>query len=154
MKTALIINDLSPISRVFGSKSLRAFACSLALTACVSAPQLPTFKENPKFWETRVVERANQRWAHVRAGEFAKAHALYTEASRRNFTAADFERQIKQTQMNDGVAESAECTVEFCEVALSVKLTLRIPRVGNKQQTAPFRERWVIENGDIYLLRS
>lgn len=130
---------------------------SILLSACTTAPPakvMPSIKEDPKFWEKRAMERANQRWVHIRAREFEQAFAMYTQASQKDFSAEMLSRQITQTRMSNGIAESAECKEEVCEVTVNIEITMRIPRVGNKQQTVPFKEQWMVEAGEIRLLRN
>jgi hypothetical protein len=130
---------------------------SISLSACTTAPPakaMPSIKEDPKFWEKRTMERANQRWAHIRAKEFEQAFAMYTQTSQKDFSAEMLSRQIAQTRMSNGIAESVECNEEVCEVTVNIEITMRIPRVGNKQQTVPFKEQWIVEAGEIRLLRN
>ncbi len=157
--TYLATNNLSCVLPrqnllVFG-KAVVALLFVIAITSfagCASVPS--TIKEDPKFWQKRAVERANQRWAHIRAKEYEKAFAMYTQVSQKDFSPEILGRQIAQTRMSNGVAESAECKEEACEVTVNIDITIHIPRVGNKQQTVPFKEQWVVESGEIRLLRN
>jgi hypothetical protein len=134
------------------AKLLLALASSLfvLLAGCAAGPAL---KDDPQQWQAKVTERANQRWALIAAKEFDKAFAMYTDASRKDFTPAMLQAQILRIRALTGAVDQVECGTEYCEATVNVVINLRIPRVGNKQQTAPFKERWVIESGELRLLR-
>jgi hypothetical protein len=108
---------------------------------------------NPALWEANVRERANLRWAHIRNDRFAEALDFYTEASKQGFTAEMVAITKRNISASDGVVDRVECSAEKCEVWVNVTITLRIPRVGNKQQITPLREDWIIEKGAFHLLR-
>jgi hypothetical protein len=127
-----------------------ASAVSAFGVGCSTAPSL---KDDPQAWQAKTLQRANERWALIAAKEFDKAFAMYTEASRKDFTPAMLRAQIARIRALSGSVEQVECNAEYCEATVNVVINLRIPRVGNKQQTAPFKERWVVESGELRLLR-
>jgi hypothetical protein len=132
------------------SPLLFAIAISFAGAGCSTSPAL---KDDPQFWQTKVTQLANERWALIAAKDFDKAFAMYTEASRKDFTPGMLRAQIVRIRALSGAVDQVECGTDYCEVTVNVVINLRIPRVGNKQQTAPFKERWVVESGQMRLLR-
>jgi hypothetical protein len=130
-----------------------ASIASLWIAGCATKPTAPSLAENKAYWQEQAMQRANLRWAHIRAKRYGEAYAMYTQASRKDFTPEMLARTIQNIRANDGKVDRAECTDEKCEVWVNVELTFKIPRVGNKQQIVPFAEQWVPEEGEIRLLR-
>ncbi len=113
----------------------------------------PNLKENRALWEQRSRARANERWALIKEKRFEQAHAYFSPASAQGFTPEMLSINIRNLNASEGTVDRVECTEEKCEVWVNVSITLRIPRVGNKQQLVPLREDWVIEKNEFHLLR-
>jgi hypothetical protein len=132
-------------------------ALPLAIAACASAPPTPSAPAVLAFdkekWETLVRERADARWKHIEKKDFEPAFDFYTAASKKDLTYQTLALNIKNMRAVTGKADTVECTPEKCDVKVNVTLTVRIPRVGNKQQIVPFQEVWIPENGSLYLIR-
>jgi hypothetical protein len=133
------------------------FALPLAIAACASAPPTPSAPAALIFdkekWEALVRERVDARWQYIEKKDFEPAFAFYTAASRKDLTYQTLALNIRNMRAVTGKADTVECTPEKCDVKVNVTLTVRIPRVGNKQQTVPFQEVWIPENGSLYLIR-
>jgi uncharacterized protein YceK len=113
----------------------------------------PNLMQNRAIWEQRSRDRANERWTHIKEKRFEKAHAYFTAASSKGFTPEMLSINIQNLRASEGTVDRVECTEEKCEVWVNVSITIRIPRVGNKQQLVPLREDWVIEKNEFHLLR-
>jgi hypothetical protein len=141
-------------------KSLVAMAglATALLVGCASGPEkAPELKPPPVFdkvvWEAMAIQRANERWRLIQQKNYAEAFAYYTAASRKDVTPANLETNIRNMRASAGNAVAADCNPEKCTVSVDTTVSIRIPRVGNKQQTVPFPEVWVPENGSLYLIR-
>jgi hypothetical protein len=140
--------------------AVAAVAAAL-LGGCATSPNegdateasAPSLRENRAVWEQRARDRANERWAHIKEKRFDKAHTYFTAASSKGFTPEMLSINIQNLRASEGAVDRVECTDEKCEVWVNVSITLRIPRVGNKQQLVPLREDWVIEKNEFHLLR-
>jgi hypothetical protein len=104
-------------------------------------------------WEALARERADARWQFIEKKDFEPAFNFYTAASRKDATYQLLGLNVRNMRAVTGKADTIECTPEKCDVKVNVIITIRIPRVGNKQQTVPFNEVWVPEKGSLYLIR-
>jgi hypothetical protein len=132
-------------------------ALPLVIAACASTPPAPSAPPVLTFdkekWEALVRERVDARWKHIEKKDFEPAFSFYTAASRKDLTYQTLALNVRNMRAVTGKADTVECTPEKCDVKVNVTLTVRIPRVGNKQQIVPFQEVWVPENGSLYLIR-
>lgn len=121
--------------------------------ATVGAPSVPELVFEKAGWETLAKARADERWRLIQDKKYEEALALYTESSRKNFSALALATGVRNMRVIGGKAEEAVCSAEKCEVTVNLTISMRIPRVGNKQQVVPFKEVWVPEKGGLYLIR-
>jgi len=49
--------------------------------------------------------------------------------------------------------EGATCKDEVCTVHTAVTLSVTIPRVGSRPQIVPVEETWVVNDGEVWLIR-
>jgi hypothetical protein len=137
--------------------ALASIGAVLAAGCASTAEKTLELKPPPAFdkpvWEALAVQRANERWQLIQQQKLPPAFEYYTAASRRDVTVANLEANIRNMRASAGKAVSAECAPDQCTVTVDTTVTIRIPRVGNKQQTVPFTEVWVPENGSLYLIR-
>lgn len=134
---------------------LAATLLGLFLTGCatVGTPSAPPLVFDKATWENLAKARADERWRLIQEKKFDEAFAFFTEASQKNFSSQALAVGIRNMRFTGGKAEEATCTAEKCEVTVNVSITVRIPRVGNKQQVVPFKEVWIPEKGSLYLIR-
>jgi PBP1b-binding outer membrane lipoprotein LpoB len=104
-------------------------------------------------WESVARERADARWEHISAKRFKEAFAMYTDASRRDISPDHLARDIRNIRALSGKVDTVACDADKCDVRVNVTLVIRIPRVGNKQQTVPMTEVWIPEAGEMRLIR-
>lgn len=129
---------------------ISALAVCFLSTGCVTAP---TMEEDSAYWEAKAKVAAEQRWSQIAADNYDAAHAAFTEASKVAYTPSDLRSHWGQFRPQGGTVDSVKCSQELCTVRVLVSLSVRIPRVGFKQQRVPFVERWILEKGNLHLIR-
>lgn len=139
---------------------LRFTALLLLLSAFLSGCATPGSSQSGEVlaydktkWESLAVARADERWRLIGEKKFDQAFEYFTVASRRDVTSTVVATQARNLRVESAKADSAVCTPEQCEVTINLTVNLRIPRVGNKQQTFPFKEYWAPEAGTLRLIR-
>lgn len=112
----------------------------------------PAFKEDRQYWEFRVMQRAKARLALVADKKYADAYDFLSPASKQT---------VKRERYADGLAArpieapelfSVKCNDDFCESSAYVKVKIEIPRVPARGVFTTLADRWVISNGEAWLL--
>ncbi len=127
-----------------------ALAVCFLFTGCAI---VPTIEEDSAYWEAKAKAAAEQRWFQIAADNYDAAYAAFTEASKVAYTSSDLRSHWGQFRPRGGTVDSVKCSQELCTVRVLVSLSVRIPRVGLKQQQVPFIEGWIVEGGDMRLIR-
>ena len=108
--------------------------------------------------EKIVLQRAQERWTLLVAGELAKAWDYFSPRYRstmpREVWAANMAgRPVRWTKAK---ATEATCPAreDYCDVAIAVDYVTRstLPQVGDIKGTAPVFERWIRVNGAWHLV--
>ena len=120
------------------------------LGGCASVPSLA---ENPAIWVEIAKKRSVERWQLLLASQYDKAFAMYTTPSKANFDAAGLRAMVGGMRTKAANVTDATCNPEYCEVGVDITVTIRLQRVGLKQQVVPVRERWVVEDSELRLIR-
>ncbi len=131
-------------------------AASIALAACASlsgGPASTVVSAPPPDLAARASARALERWTAISAGDYEKAFAYFTPASRNGYSAGDLERQWAQFQAKSPRIGEAACEAEVCTIVVYLDAMVRLPRVGLKQHLLPSTERWTWDGSNFFLIR-
>lgn len=104
-------------------------------------------------WPVTAKARAEARWGVIAKGDYDGAMAYFTTASAKDYTPKTLAAVWQPLRPTGGVAQGVNCDETGCDVTVNVSMSVRLPRVGFKQQIVPLVERWVPENGEMRLIR-
>lgn len=124
--------------------------CSISLSACQTAPKM---SEDKALWETKVEQRARDRWQALIDRRYADAYKYFSEPSRQGLSFDQFERQMKAIEPKAVSVRSVKCTAEQCAATLDVTMEYSVPRIGKRQMPLPVDEVWVASNNEAFLVR-
>lgn len=114
---------------------------------------LPSLKDDPKFWSDRVKTRAQQRWALIVEKKFLDSYDFLTAASKSFVASAQYSANLERTNYTEGTVSDVVCEAEACRVDIRGFVDLRVPRIPKAVRTPVFFvERWVVEDGEPRLL--
>lgn len=152
--TVIFPTKMTAKRAVFGSKSALFVASATVLTVLSGcAATAPQVTRTTAEWEQRATARALERWQHISDGQFAKAYAFHSAASRALMNLDSFERNMKNLAARGAGDAKATCDQSICEVQLSVSVAGRIPRIGARSFQIPHKESWVIADGEVWFVQ-
>jgi len=131
--------------------SLIALLAGGLLSACATTQTATT--ASAVDWQQRATSRALQRWQHIANGEYAKAYALHSAASRAQMNLDSFERTIKNLNARGAAEAKATCDQSICEVQLNVSVAARVARIGSRLYQVAHKESWVIADGEVWFVQ-
>ena len=113
-----------------------------------------TLKEAPALWAEQVKTRAQERWQLIAEKKYGESHAFLSTASRAFQPRDEYSANVAAAQYSDAIVNEAVCADETCTAVVTVFVLQSIPRVPQKVRTPiQIRERWIVEDGDAYLLQ-
>ena len=131
--------------------SLVALVAGGLLSACATTQTATT--TSAVDWQQRAAARALQRWQHISAGEYAKAYAFHSAASRAQMNLDSFERTMKNLNARGAAEAKATCEQTICEVQLNVSIAARVARIGARLFQVAHKESWVVADGEIWFVQ-
>ena len=131
--------------------SLIALLAGGLLSACATTQTATT--ASAVDWQQRATARALQRWQHIANGEYAKAYALHSAASRAQMNLDSFERTMKNLNARGAAEAKATCDQSICEVQLNVSVAARVARIGPRLYQVAHKESWVIADGEVWFVQ-
>jgi hypothetical protein len=126
---------------------------SALLGACATTGTGPTQKLTAEQMQKRAIERSAARWKALTDKRFGEAFGFLSEASRVGLLAADYEASMRRMGIMAASPESATCDDSICTVKTSVTLPIFIRNVGARPQNVPVEEQWILNNGELWLIR-
>jgi hypothetical protein len=123
------------------------FALGCASTAAPAAPDRAQ-------WPTLVKARAEARWKLIASDNYEAAMQYFTVASAKGYNASMLSNVWKPLRPTGAIASDVSCDGEVCSATMNTSISVKLPRVGFRQQTVPLVERWVLENGEFRLIRN
>ena len=120
------------------------------LTACASKAPVPDSPENT------VVERAQDRWNALLAGDFETAYAFYSPGYRSTTSVVDLEFEIRARRVRWTTAQYKEhsCLEKSCTLKFDVGFTVIKPAPGLDKWDGSnvLTEKWVKTDGQWWYL--
>lgn len=139
------------VGRNRAALSVVALVAAGLLSACATTQTATT--TSAVDWQQRAAARALQRWQHISAGEYAKAYALHSAASRAQMNLDSFERTMKNLNARGAAEAKATCDQSICEVQLNVSVAARVARIGARLFQVAHKESWVVADGDVWFVQ-
>jgi hypothetical protein len=118
----------------------------MALAGCASVGGLSN-DSPPEAKQAAVAERAKARWAAMIDGNLDLAYTFLSPASKGIVSLASFKQQAR-TGYREAKVEKVECDGATCNVKMFVIYDHRLMKgIGT-----PLEERWVIDEGQAWLV--
>lgn len=124
-----------------------------ALSGCATDLSSMTAKSAPFDMQKRAVERSAARWKALTDKRFNEAFNFLSDASKVGTTASEYGAAMQRMGYLTATAESATCEDSVCTVKSTITLPVYIRNVGARPQTLPIEERWIANNGELWLIR-
>ena len=143
-----------PSAAQLGAPATTTVSSVASPTAAASEKvNLPSLKDDPKFWSDRVKTRAQQRWTLIVEKKFLESYDFLTVASKSFVASAQYAANLERTNYTEGTVSDVVCEAEACRVDIRGFVDLRVPRIPKPVRTPVFfLERWVVEDGEARLL--
>lgn len=126
---------------------------SIVVSGCATGASPPADKALAFDPEKRVIERAAARWKALTDKRFEDSFGYLSEASRVGTNAGEYAAAMQRMGFVDAIVESAKCEEGVCTVKSNITLPIFVRNVGARLQTLPVEERWIVNNGELWLIR-
>ncbi len=123
------------------------------LTACATTGAGPTPKLTGEQMQKRAVERATARWKALTDKRFSEVFGFLSEASRVGMSPIEYEAAMKRMGYIAAIPDSASCDDSICTVKTIVTVPIFVRGVGARPQNVPVEEQWILNNGELWLIR-
>jgi hypothetical protein len=130
-----------------------AILTSIALCACATGSSTMSEKVTVFDPQKRAVERSTARWKALTDKRFDEAFAFLSDASKIGVTASEYGSAMQRMGYISASVQSATCEESVCTVKSTITLPIFVRGVGARQQTLPVEERWIMNNGELWLIR-
>lgn len=146
----LLMNTSTPA--VIRQYSL-ALLVSVAVAGCATGPSSMAEKSVAFDPQKRAVERSTARWKALTDKRFDEAFAFLSDASKVGISAGEYGAVMQRLGYTSAEVQSAACEEAVCTVKSTITLPIFVRAVGARQQTIPVEERWIVNNGELWLIR-
>ena len=134
--------------------TIGALAATVALlSACATTGVGPAQKMTADQMQKRAIERATARWKALTDKRFGDAFAFLSQASKEGILASDYEASMRRMGYISANPESATCDDSICTVTTAVSLPVFVRGLGARPQNVPVQEQWILNNGELWLIR-
>ena len=130
-----------------------ALLVSIALGGCAAGTATLTEKAPVVDVQKRAVERSTARWKALIDKRFDEAFAFLSDASRIGTNAGEYGGAMQRMGYTKATVDSALCEEGLCTVKSTITLPVFVRAVGGRAQTFPVEERWIVNNGELWLIR-
>ena len=124
-----------------------------ALSGCATDSSVAAVKIARFDMQKRAVERSAARWKALTDKRFDEAFAFLSDASKVGTNASEYGAAMQRMGYLNATADSASCAEGACTVKSTITLPVYIRNVGSRSQTLPIEERWIVNNGELWLIR-
>ncbi len=123
------------------------------LVSCATTGAGPEQKLTGEQMKNRAIERSTARWKALTDKRFSEAFGFLSEASRVGVSAAEYEASMKRLGYLSSNFESASCDDSICTVKTMVMIPIFVRGVGARPQNVPVEEQWILNKGELWLIR-
>jgi|GEM_PF-6142977 len=140
--------------------SVTILAC-ISLAACTNAPvAVQARAASPDLTQAttealqlEALKRGDLRWKHLFANEFQLAFDFYTTASKVGINPDYLQGYVESLKAQKAVAKKAQCANLRCELTFDLTINMKIPNIPPRSMEIPLREIWVVEQGQLKIIR-
>jgi hypothetical protein len=132
---------------------LLALFAAISLSGCATGPSATAEKATAFDPHKRALERSAARWKALTDKRFDEAFTFLSDASKVGTSASEYGLAMQRLAYTSAAVESAACEDAVCTVKSTITLPIFIRGVGARQQTIPVEERWIVNNGELWLIR-
>ena len=130
-----------------------ALLVSIALGGCAAGTATLTEKAPVVDVQKRAIERSTARWKALIDKRFDEAFAYLSDASKIGTNAGEYGAAMQRMGYTKATVDSALCEEGVCTVKSTITLPVFVRAVGGRAQTLPVEERWIVNNGELWLIR-
>ncbi len=130
-----------------------AILTSIALAGCATGSSVTAEKTAVFDPQKRAVERSTARWKALTDKRFDEVFAFLSDASKIGISAGEYGVAMRRMGYTSATVESAACEDGVCTVKSTITLPIFVRAVGARPQTLPVEERWIVNNGELWLIR-
>jgi len=138
-----------PLFRLF----LLALLASITLGGCAVGTSTLSEKAPALDPQKRAIERSTARWKALTDKRFDEAFAFLSDASKIGTNAGEYGSAMQRMGYTKATVDSAVCEEGVCAVKSIITLPIFVRGVGGRAQTLPVEERWIVNNGELWLIR-
>jgi hypothetical protein len=132
---------------------LLVLLASIALHGCATGTSVTAENKVPFDPQKRAVERSTARWKALTDKRFDEAFSFLSDASKLGITAGEYGVAMQRIGYTSAIVESATCEEAICIVKSTITLPIFVRAVGARPQSIPVEERWIMNNGELWLIR-
>ncbi len=137
--------------------STRAFLPILAFAIFASgcATSVSTSPGRPAILDLQkhAIERSTARWKALTDKRYGDSFDFLSDASKLGITASEYGAAMRRMGVVAATTEGATCDADSCTVKSIVTLPIAIRNVGARLQKLSAEERWILNNGELWLIR-
>ncbi len=130
-----------------------ALIASITLGGCATGTASSAAKTPVVDAQKRAMERSAARWKALTDKRFDEVFAFLSDASKLGTNAIEYAATMQRMGYTSATVESAACEEAVCVVKSIITLPILVSRVGARPQTIPVEERWIVNNGELWLIR-
>jgi hypothetical protein len=126
---------------------------ALVVGACATTAAPPTGKLSAADLQKRALERSAARWKALTDKRFEESFAFLSEASRVGTTPSEYAAAMQRMGFVAATNDEVSCEETLCILKTKVTLPVFVRNVGARLQTIPIEEHWIVNNGELWLIR-
>ena len=144
---------MQPLSRTTAQLLLLTVLAATFVAGCATNVNSGADKPAAFDLQKRAIERSTTRWKALTDKRYSDSFNFLSEASRLGTTASEYGASMQRMGFVAAVVEGATCDASSCTVRANVTLPIAVRNVGTRLQTLPGEERWILNNGELWLIR-
>lgn len=130
-----------------------ALLASLAIGGCATGVSSQPDKPVALDAQKRAIERSTARWKALTDKRFDESFGYLSDASKVGTNVGEYAAAMQRMGFVAATVESAKCEEGLCTVRTNITLPIFVRNVGARLQTVPVEESWIVNNGELWLIR-
>jgi uncharacterized protein YhdP len=117
------------------------------VVGCVTA--LPA----PEALEKIAKQRSEEFWRNVVEAKYSEAYAMLTDSSKEAVPLRRFAQQIASLRILGAQLEQVKCVENSCTAKQKLEVTMRVPKIAPQKVSLDHEDVWLLESGELRLVR-
>ena len=117
------------------------------VSACSTPVGIIDSSSNVAAVDKLVMQRAQQRWDAILAGELNQAYALISPSGRAKLQAQDYRLRVNTSHFRKAKVQEASCQVDSCDVKISLDYV-----IGGLSLNQTLSEIWILDEGNWWFV--